>query len=731
MWLFIGNVLAATYPVFLHTTMGNNWIHPTWDFTLDITYEDVSVWIDVSTDNLWLYKYDWTTWWTDISASHIDFAWKVINNNHAIYNIKDLDYGKYRYIFSIANKDGNYMKDDFIFYVDRPSLTVASDVRDIWLLQNSFKSLSPEQVVTVQTIGAPYNVVMSKWQELIYISDTISDWDNTKWWGYARSPYNTNIQAQVLSSISSEELNGSPLKSNLNWELYKDTLRFKLWGIADIDRIPWDYEALLKFDIDFTYCPEYASDGTCKEYWKFIVEEAWIRQWEDGKIATSCYTYKYPDTSWYEYLGVIWDGQYWIQPDQSQDPIEVYCDMTTNGWGRTNYVDIQGNYKFQEAIDCWKWDVISNNKLKCFNPNRFWVKALELYNDDWNGSDYFYALDDPNPSVSTTNPAWQYRQCIGHGEYMTIMRANQTPLIDGWDSTYVRLWRDFCKFSRDPAGIAASKNYMNYDPGATFWEPTWANREKKAQDNKIYYREVNLDFTQSDKEIVTYWSWRRYNDGTYAESCNGYKNPSVWYTYAWVIWDGDYTIDSDGTWWEAPFIVTCDMTTDSGGWTRVTQWTASPNSYTFANGMVTWWDELLMTYKRKDDMSKDYAIRIDRMRTKQCWEEYTTAASYIHHLQTGSWWSCNRKSTPWDYNDIKTTKIIEWIYVDDTCINWDGHKRTARNYRWYPHWSTRWNAYFRVSNTTVLMWPTWWWSVRCAGTVQSAKAQWAVDTWVR
>ena len=71
------------------------------------------------------------------------------------------------------------------------------------------------------------------------------------------------------------------------------------------------------------------------------------------------------------------------------------------------------------------------------------------------------------------------------------------------------------------------------------------------------------------KTIVSYNSWKRFEDCTYAISCNLYKNPNSWYTYEWDIWDWVYTIDPDWNSWNAPFDVYCDMTTDWGWWTLV------------------------------------------------------------------------------------------------------------------------------------------------------------------
>jgi hypothetical protein len=58
---------------------------------------------------------------------------------------------------------------------------------------------------------------------------------------------------------------------------------------------------------------------------------------------------------------------------------------------------------------------------------------------------------------------------------------------------------------------------------------------------------------------------RYYADGTYANSCNGYLTSSGSYAYAGATGDGVYRVDISGT----PTDVSCDMTTDGGGWTLV------------------------------------------------------------------------------------------------------------------------------------------------------------------
>jgi len=725
---YIGLVNAVTYPKFLYSTIWENWVHPTGNFILDITYEDVSVWIDTSTDDLKLYKYDWNSWGWDIASGYVNFWTKSIWKNHAVYSVSWMTVGRYKYVFTIKNLNWNNNTKKIIFYIDNPSLNIDTALQDIWLLKDNLKFLSPERIITVKSIWAPYTVSMTRTQNMSNSPVTIPVWNGTKWWWYARDPYNSNAQNQVLSPLNTVILNSSPLKPNVSGVLNNDTLRFKAWAKEDVNKTAWEYIAKIKFDINYTYCPEYNLDNTCKTYWKKIKTISWARKWEDWAVAKSCYYYKYPENSWYEYLWEIWNWKYWIKPDSGQPAFKAYCDMTSNWWGWTRYVNIKWNYTFQNGLDCWLGTNISNSNIECFNPNRYWINSAQLFNDDWNNIKYYYDLNDSNSSVSTASENGQ-RKCLGHNEYMTVMKADQTPQADWSDAEYIWMWKDFCSFSRDPAWRSWG-SFMNYDPSNTFWENSWAAREWSARFSKLYFREVDLWFTQIDKTILNDANWiKKWSDNTFAKSCNEYKNPPIWYSYIWDTWDWEYWIDSDWIGWNSEFKVLCDMTTDSGWWTQIRNWTSWVSTI-YPSWLVIGGEKALMTYKRQDDSSKKYALRIDHFKLKHCWEEYTTIWAYSNHLQTWSWGSCARNSTTWDYNDIKTTEIIWNGFVEDTCVSWNNHKSTARNTSWWVT-SWRWQIQYRVSNETVLMWPNWNASVRCAASVQNERKQTEVQTWIR
>jgi hypothetical protein len=68
--------------------------------------------------------------------------------------------------------------------------------------------------------------------------------------------------------------------------------------------------------------------------------------------------------------------------------------------------------------------------------------------------------------------------------------------------------------------------------------------------------------------------FRGWSDGSYAASCNGYRNPAQNYLYSGLTGDGVYRIKVGN----ATYDVLCDMTTDGGGWTLAAKNSATGGS---------------------------------------------------------------------------------------------------------------------------------------------------------
>jgi len=80
--------------------------------------------------------------------------------------------------------------------------------------------------------------------------------------------------------------------------------------------------------------------------------------------------------------------------------------------------------------------------------------------------------------------------------------------------------------------------------------------------NGVGLLQVVTDITIIGDDI----SWRKWNNGSHATSCNGYKNPTAPKVYSGDIGSGQYLIKPDAN---PAFMVYCDMTTSWWGWTRI------------------------------------------------------------------------------------------------------------------------------------------------------------------
>jgi len=227
-------------------------------------------------------------------------------------------------------------------------------------------------------VCTPNNVTISETVTNTSEQNKIITKPNITWsWTYWSSNNNRYTQEFIVPSwvtqvkISAKlERNEEPCCDRSTFYIYKNGSNIKTYGsyqnrgstniTYNINVTSWDklklrlnkshdgsvnrWDSYIK-DVKFEYKQIVTTTSTitktidknyCSTKWVSIIEIkniGWVRKYEDWTVAKSCLEYKnWKDTN-HIYAGDIWDWTYTINPLSGN--INVYCDMTTDWWGRT------------------------------------------------------------------------------------------------------------------------------------------------------------------------------------------------------------------------------------------------------------------------------------------------------------------------------------------------------------------------------------------------------------
>ena len=238
----------TTPPIISSTNFASGSLLPGWNHAIEINYSDTNSWIDIATVNIELLKWDGvSTYGPDISGSNI--STNNITATNASYDTNNLDFGKYRYTFSISDNDGNTATETVDFYIDIPEFTVSTWSIDIWTLNHITNTFSDIVTVTVATVGAGFDVYINSPSPLIDRSEQIELWNGTTGFGYDPAPYSSNI-----STIGTDQNIGTQAANiNTNWDKNTYTFDIKLWALINEFQASWDYEWNIDIWVIFDY----------------------------------------------------------------------------------------------------------------------------------------------------------------------------------------------------------------------------------------------------------------------------------------------------------------------------------------------------------------------------------------------------------------------------------------------------------------------------------------------
>lgn len=239
-----------------------NLLIPKHNFDMSFTYFDVDgaywsgavtenngwVWIDTTSADLELYRWNGSSWWADIASTYVDLSATVWTQS-VDYPTTWIPFWKYKVDFDIEDLNGNTVSTSKTFYIDEPEFIISTPEIWLWTLTDWILSFSDTVTITVKTIWAPFEVSMNPQNNLIYSSSNIIPWDWTIWFGYDTAPY-INSLTQIWTD---QNIAIQAWSINTDWEKNTYTYDFKVWALIDLFQTAWDYSSNLDFKINLDY----------------------------------------------------------------------------------------------------------------------------------------------------------------------------------------------------------------------------------------------------------------------------------------------------------------------------------------------------------------------------------------------------------------------------------------------------------------------------------------------
>mgnify|MGYP005620631597 CR=1 FL=1 len=234
-------------PTISGTNFASGALLPGGSHTIVIDYFDADSGIDTWSTTFELYKWNGSTWGSNIVSWNIGTP--TITTTQANYPTLDLDYGKYLYAFQISDNAGNSSNTGWVLYIDKPLFHVGTGEIDIGNITSFSENFSSTVTLKVETVGASFEVLMNRKNDLAYNSQSIESFDGSTGYWYRPAPLSGNIQTIATDQVVSSQ--ASNINSNGDRNIY--TYELQLWAIVEALQASGDYQGNIDFSIQFQY----------------------------------------------------------------------------------------------------------------------------------------------------------------------------------------------------------------------------------------------------------------------------------------------------------------------------------------------------------------------------------------------------------------------------------------------------------------------------------------------
>lgn len=201
-------------------------------------------------ENIELRKWDGIAFWENIAHEYIDFSQSSFWTGSAIYPTFNIPFGRYEMDFEISDLNGNTTSTWVIFYIDEPSFSISTWTIDIGTISPLGTSFSDQFSITVETVGAPFDIfINTPTPSLWNAGEIISAWNGIIWFWYEGVPLSNSL----LTIGVNEVINSQNGTINTNGEKNSYTIDLRLGALIEEYQAWWDYEWKIDIGVNFMY----------------------------------------------------------------------------------------------------------------------------------------------------------------------------------------------------------------------------------------------------------------------------------------------------------------------------------------------------------------------------------------------------------------------------------------------------------------------------------------------
>jgi len=269
-------------------------------------------------------------------------------------------------------------------------------------------------------------------------------WDTSSSYKNSSSTWIANLSTNVRSTTLNYP-QYSTYNNNLYWPTFgwghdwstDSSMNFNYWNYHSYNNHPFNWQGIwTTLEVETFKVIDCATIDFDSTPWvdKTIKLSGGVRNWSNWQVAQSCNDYKNPSSDSYKYEWDIWDGIYTINAGSWN--INVFCDMTRDGWGWTLVYKANGQHSIQTTWATWTAVLTANDYTWSWKLSDADIRTMYVnqYKVEYNGYGNLYCKFDNIATYADGNKT--YKSCWNaYNAWAWYVNRQTTNYRNMWFST--------------------------------------------------------------------------------------------------------------------------------------------------------------------------------------------------------------------------------------------------------------------------------------------------------